>query len=341
MKHSFPILHYPTTTVFIDDDYDFIKSLFFFFKQNESFVSGFEFFNNEEKALEFINQSPSHKDILKSYIGVMDENLWQHKQIDLNFNDLHKVSHNENRFREVSVVVVDYEMPNINGIDFAKKIKNKGIKTILLTGEADETAAIEAFNEGLIDRYLKKENPKMSFLIEEFIKQLQLESHLETTSLFKEAVKSEQEESAYSDLNYIEFLNTYFTQNKFCEIYPFETNGSSLFVKEDGKVNLIYVATADQIDSSIETYMDPENSNIELLKSLENHQKMICPYNPLTGNIVTCEKEIFNNIHPTKMIEGDLQNYYYCEIEGLSDKKIAGFKDFRDMNTQKYSKVFR
>lgn len=340
MKNHFPIFHYPTTTVFIDDDYDFLKSIFLYFKQKTNLFSGLEFFSNEEKAIEFINKAPTHKDVLRNYIGVMDENLWQHKQIDLNFNDIHNISHNKNRFKEVSVVVIDYDMPNINGIELAKKIKNTGIKTILLTGEADESAAIEAFNEGLIDRYLKKENSKMATLLENFIKQLQLESHLETSALFKEAVKSEIKESAYSDSNFIKFLAKYFTQNNFCEIYPFETNGSSIFLDEKGGINLIYVSTAGHIDSSVENYIDAESSSLELLKSFQTYQKMICPYNPLTGKIISSEKEIVASIHPTEVIKGEFQDYYYCEIKGLYGDKVNRFEGYRALNIKKNRNQF-
>lgn len=57
-----------------------------------------------------------------------------------------------------SVVVSDYQMPNMNGIDFLIKVKEKSPDTtrVILTGQADMQAAIDAINQGNIFRFLNK-----------------------------------------------------------------------------------------------------------------------------------------------------------------------------------------
>jgi len=54
-------------------------------------------------------------------------------------------------------MVVDYDLPNINGIEFLKIIRAKGDTTpvIIFTGVGREYAAIEALNNGA-DFFLKK-----------------------------------------------------------------------------------------------------------------------------------------------------------------------------------------
>jgi FixJ family two-component response regulator len=57
-----------------------------------------------------------------------------------------------------AVVVSDLRMPTMNGIDLLKKIKDLSPDTvrILLTGNADLRAAIDAVNEGNVFRFLEK-----------------------------------------------------------------------------------------------------------------------------------------------------------------------------------------
>lgn len=60
--------------------------------------------------------------------------------------------------KDIMVVVSDYNMPEIKGIDFLSAVKNKLPNTIgiLLTGNADLHMAINALNSGAIFRFLTK-----------------------------------------------------------------------------------------------------------------------------------------------------------------------------------------
>jgi len=63
------------------------------------------------------------------------------------------------------VVISDYEMPEMNGIELLEELRKKGNKIpfIILTGKGKEKEAIEALNKG-VDRYIKKGgNPSILF----------------------------------------------------------------------------------------------------------------------------------------------------------------------------------
>ena len=57
-----------------------------------------------------------------------------------------------------AVVVSDLQMPNMNGIQFLTKVREQSPDTVrmLLTGNADLNAAVEAVNQGQIFRFLTK-----------------------------------------------------------------------------------------------------------------------------------------------------------------------------------------
>ena len=59
---------------------------------------------------------------------------------------------------EPDIVLSDFIMPQMNGIEFLKEVKNlyPDVSTILLTGYADKENAIRAINEIGLYRYIEK-----------------------------------------------------------------------------------------------------------------------------------------------------------------------------------------
>ena len=60
--------------------------------------------------------------------------------------------------REVSLVISDYNMPHMSGLEFLKTVKTQHphILTIMLTGQADLGIAVEAINEAGVYKFIQK-----------------------------------------------------------------------------------------------------------------------------------------------------------------------------------------
>ena len=60
--------------------------------------------------------------------------------------------------REVSLVISDYNMPRMNGLDFLKTVKGlyPHILAIMLTGQAEIDVAVEAINEAGVYKFIRK-----------------------------------------------------------------------------------------------------------------------------------------------------------------------------------------
>ena len=59
---------------------------------------------------------------------------------------------------EIHVIISDLKMPEMNGLDFIKEIKNRNKEKVcmLLTGFMESEIMLEGFNKELIFRYLMK-----------------------------------------------------------------------------------------------------------------------------------------------------------------------------------------
>jgi DNA-binding response OmpR family regulator len=67
-------------------------------------------------------------------------------------------------------------MPKMTGVEFCRAIRTLPVKPILLTGKAGLETAIAAFNEGVIDCFLQKQDSNVSAALRREIKRLQAEN---------------------------------------------------------------------------------------------------------------------------------------------------------------------
>ncbi|WP_245964835.1 response regulator [Trinickia dinghuensis] len=145
------MLH-PVSVVFLDDNADFLDGLRGIFRDRALN----RFFTRPQAALEFL----SARDRGVPRIRIAGAGF---SQIEAGSNALGRDALSDGaRFEEVAAVVVDYEMPEIDGIRFLSSIEDVACAKILLTGAAGYREAVDAFNAGLIDLYLTKGDTDMT-----------------------------------------------------------------------------------------------------------------------------------------------------------------------------------
>lgn len=65
------------------------------------------------------------------------------------------------RFHLTGVLIVDYAMPGLNGLELIRRLGGSPARRILLTGQADAEIAVQAFNSGLIQKFIPKSTPNL------------------------------------------------------------------------------------------------------------------------------------------------------------------------------------
>jgi CheY-like chemotaxis protein len=101
-------------------------------------------------------------------IGLLSAQL-----VPWDFSCIYEQSINAYRFHETSVVVIDYCMPSMNGLELCTKIHRPETKKILLTGVFDTNDAISALNDGIISAYLNKNDADLSEKLNSIIEKQQ------------------------------------------------------------------------------------------------------------------------------------------------------------------------
>jgi len=161
MENTIDVGHpffFPTQVIMVDDDPDFLDGISLMLDKNLSY----KLFQSASEALDYANQS--HKQVslqercYSNYkTGPQDSDSLSHVDIGRLYEEIY----NGDRFQTSSTVVVDYSMPEMNGLEFLMELKNPFIKKVLLTGQADTELAIKAFNKQLIDQYIDKHDPRL------------------------------------------------------------------------------------------------------------------------------------------------------------------------------------
>lgn len=221
---------HPIKIVFLDDNQTFLDMLSMEFLQHENMVM----LTDPNDAMLLINKS--ERDIVELIRMEDSDNLDCKSELDTHILN---IIYDGSRFNNVAVLVIDYEMPTINGIDFCKKLKDKNIYKILLTAEADKDMAISAFNAGIIDKFILKTNDKLYDEILTSIDDL-------TFKYFNELAKSllrysESFKRLLNNESYQKIFNKVMISSDAVEYYLVDNLGSYLFLNKNANPTWLIV----------------------------------------------------------------------------------------------------
>ena len=327
---TIPVCYFPSTVLFVDDSRDFLLN--FILQLDEDLA--YQVFNSPHKALAMIDDKQCELEqlserCLTEYTEAEhcpDTNL----TVNLNLAAIHSEIYNARRFSEVSVVVVDYAMPGMNGLEFCKKIKNSSIRTILLTGQADEKLAIEAFNEGLIDRYIQKSAANVTELIAKNIQQLQF-AYFQTMSNMITKMLAVSSPSCLHDKVFAKYFNQLCEKHHIVEYYLMDNSGSFLMLDRQGNSSSLIVKT----EQDLKTHYDLARDNgapDEILTHLKTGQKI--PAFSHANELEDRWNDWFSYLLPAHAVE--CEQTYYCafipstELFEVRQEKISSYQSYID-----------
>lgn len=318
--------YFPTSVVFIDDNTDFLENLSLQLDPDLAFL----LYDSPTEALTALNEAPSTTiaQLVSCHDGVQCLPL-NHHIIDISLDKIHKEVYNQRRFEQISVAVVDYDMPGIDGIEFCKNIKNTGIKKILLTGKADEKVAVQAFNQGIIDCFITKQDKDVINILNKSVSQLQHAYFRHSERMLAEALVMGRFDFLHDSL-FLEEFNSICARLKIVEFYLCSATDGIFMLNAKGKSYLLIIPSEGFLPSQYEIAVEM-NAPQELLDALKS--KKVVPYFWRNGgHYFPGNTDWRNDLFPAIEFKGR-KNYTYAIVENpalFEADKILTYHMFLD-----------
>ncbi len=247
------IYTHPTLTVLLDDSDSFLRSMAF--QLHPKLAS--KIFHDTSSALLWLQHSRQAED-LTLQVNFDTQNLSpDHCNVVIDIERIYRISERPERFEIPSVLVVDYSMPQMNGLEFCQAVQHLPCKKIMFTGAADEKVAVTAFNRGLIDRYIKKSEDNALDRLEQEIVGLQEEFFREQSDTLRDLLVLHHF-NFLRDPAFAQLVRQLATRHGFVEHYIFPNPSGILFFDSAGKATLMVVETAATMQSQFEIARDSE-----------------------------------------------------------------------------------
>ena len=160
-----PCYYYPTTLLLVDDDEKYLNIL------KDSVEPTHLIFTQPLDAIDFLKTA--------RFNSFKQDSLFSQNTL----SNIESCRQDPTRLHNISVVVVDYQMPGMSGIEFCKAIRHHPCKIIMLTGEATQALAVEAFNNLIIDRFIEKSTPQLHRILSKTIEDMQFK-HFQDLSIY-------------------------------------------------------------------------------------------------------------------------------------------------------------
>jgi CheY-like chemotaxis protein len=248
-----PVYAHPTLTVLVDDSDSFLKSLSF---QLDPMLASMTFHDTSE-ALRWLRMSAQDGG-LPLHVNFDMQNLPADQcNVALDLERIYRIAEQRQRFATPSVLVVDYSMPQMNGLEFCEAVAHLPCKKVLFTGAADEKIAVSAFNRGLIDRYIQKSDDHALDILEVEIAALQ-RSYFDARSETLRELVLLHNYHFLGDPALAALVQELKSSMGFVEHYIFPNPTGILFLDRHGKATLMMIETRQGMFAQYEMARDSD-----------------------------------------------------------------------------------
>lgn len=312
MNILLPIYQHPVLVVLIDDNQSYLDSVTF--RLDSSLIC--KTFTDINAAIDWIKSAYQHYQADAAHpihVSYDDEtSSLERRNAAIDLNEIYCVALNKQRFALPAVIVVDYAMPQMNGVELCEALQNTPCKKILLTGQADEKVAVDAFNNKLIDQFIKKNDPIALDRLELAINALKTVFFTEQTSTLKDLL-TRHTYAFLADAAIAALVEQLYKEHGFVEHYLFPNPCGILFIDVNGKARLMVVETEASLMAHYEM-AQLQNAPAQLLAALKTQQ--LIPFFSDSDGIYdsSINHKWLEYCLPAQICKG-AQNYYWSIFE--------------------------
>jgi CheY-like chemotaxis protein len=168
---TFPLFHRPGTIVFLDDDPDYLEMLALLLPREWPV----KLFTRPRDCIDHLQQEPPF----------WEADAWTQQEMVAQWRGgralvplvLEYWARSTERYGLGRVCVVDFSMPEMDGLQVLSRLDDWPGARVLLTGQADEQVAVDAFNRKLIDQFIPKQTADISRHLVDAVRRLMAAPH--------------------------------------------------------------------------------------------------------------------------------------------------------------------
>lgn len=323
-KHQFPLVYHPTNVLFLDDEAIYLNRITQSLDDRIAYIK----MTDPNAAFDYLKKRCYQPDEFSSLMA--DPNVEQYsgsestKTFDVDFSKWLSQLDSADRFQKVTVMFVDQVMAKMPGLEFCEKVRdaNLPVKLILLTGNTEEEAVIRAFNDGLIDYYLPKNDAELSKKISEQAMRYSWEQFIDLsqplTGFTSSSLKPLYEKGFWH------FFDKLLKERNCHEFYLLDAEGSFLLLNDSAQGSLLKIHQEEDFRYYHEIAESSDAAG-DILAQIKARQKT--PIKPLHHKYLSFEgaewEKAMHDCHPIH--EGS--EVYYSLVEE-SELKAFGFKRY-------------
>lgn len=341
-KNNIACCYFPTTVLFVDDNGGYLKSM----RPRLDRLLYYHFYTDPKQALLFIQKECKPTPFIDKWLMNLKDSALElggeleghreleHTYVDIDYSAIHKEIYDPERYKELSVLVIDYAMPRMNGLEFCEKIKDLPIKKLMLTGQGSLSLGVEALNAGLIDKFVTKTGAvDLRAELNTAIAELQQQYFNDQSRTVIDNLATSAR-CCLSDPVFTDFFHEFCRNNNIAEYYLVNDTGSMLLLDIEGKPSWLAVASEPEMQRRYDSVHDNEGPK-EMAEALRKREKLLFLMNTDDEYLLTAEawKSWVASLHNAKKLIGAKDTYYYAHIvdaarSNISLDKIASYHEF-------------
>ena len=243
---SFPLYHRPGTVAFLDDDPAYLEMLA-------------DVMPRDWPVKLFTDPLDCIRSLRQQYARWETDTWRQQDMIERSRNGQSLIQQILNywaedgtqRFDLIRVLIVDYSMPAINGMQALSRLAEWPGSRILLTGQADERVAVSAFNQGLIEQFIPKQSNDVTRRLTDSIKRF-LTFPVRTQSQMWRSTLTQEQYALLSSPLTARLLNGLIQKQRWVEYVVIGTPFGILGLDAAGQASWLQLEHRDRLDDLAE-----------------------------------------------------------------------------------------
>lgn len=309
MINTLPLFYFKPTLCWIDDDRLFLDAVSLHYApefHSLTFADSFE-------AVKTLNQYQSPLKNAQFTRELTENDLYgtqENHPISMNISAIKSLMQSEEKYKEIAILISDYNMPRQTGLDVLGQLKHLPCQKILLTGDASHESVVKAFNDGLIQRFIQKNNHTTDILRKYVLDLVEYHFQEKSRPLMNHLESSKP--SALSDPVFINAFNQWREKENIIEFYLIHKQGCFIAKNKDGKMYHFVVYSEQNKKDFLSLHDEAPESTATLLKSFD--QGLSIPFFGVdveSWDIPHTEWEKY--FYPAKTLQGR-EVYYWAVV---------------------------